>query len=134
MADGATDLSDLLGGGPVQNPSLPQGTTYAPITTGGVDPFIALSPSSNGNQNVKTVQQHQSFSMVKNIIRSTLTYVAFFLAAMIISLPVPRNMFLQYIPNTYTSGGVVSYMGAAVLGGIALAITYVLSTLFGILI
>ena len=72
--------------------------------------------------------------MVKNMIRSTLTYVAFFLAAMIISLPVPRNMFLQYIPNTYTSGGVVSYMGAAVLGGIALAITYVLSTLFGILI
>lgn len=132
MADGATDLSDLLGGGPVQN--LPQGTTYSPITTGGVDPFIALSPGSNGNSNVKTVQQHQSFSMVKNMIRSTLTYVAFFLAAMIISLPVPRNMFLQYIPNTYTSGGVVSYMGAAVLGGIALAITYVLSTLFGILI
>jgi hypothetical protein len=132
MADGATDLSDLLGGGPVQN--LPQGTTYSPITTGGVDPFIALSPGSSGNSNVKTVQQHQTFSTVKNIIRGTLTYVAFFLAAMIISLPVPRNLFLQYIPNTYTSGGVVSYMGAAVLGGIAISLTYVLSTLFGILI
>jgi hypothetical protein len=132
MADGATDLSDLLGGGPVQN--LPQGTTYSPITTGGVDPFIALSGNSQENNNVKTVQQHQTFSMVKNIIRSTLTYVAFFLAAVIISLPVPRNMFLQYIPNTYTSGGVVSYMGAAVLGAIAMALTYVLSTLFGILV
>ena len=132
MADGATDLSDLLGGGPVQN--LPQGTTYSPITTGGVDPFIALSGNSQENKSVRTVQQHQSFSMVKNVVRSTLTYVAFFLAAMIISLPVPRNMFLQYIPNTYTSGGVVSYMGAAVLGGIAISLTYVLSTLFGILI
>ena len=132
MSDGATDLSDLFGGGPVQNPSLPQGTTFAPIVTGGADPFIAMSGGQV--QAPKTLQQHQTFSSVKNVIRSTLTYVAFFLAAMIISLPVPRNMFLQYIPNTYTSGGVVSYMGAAVLGGIALAITYVLSTLFGILI
>ena len=43
MADGATDLSDLLGGSsPVQNPSLPQSTTFAPIVTGGVDPFIEI--------------------------------------------------------------------------------------------
>ena len=126
--EGATDLNDLLSGGPVQNPSLPQSTTFAPIVTGGIDPFIALSPSSNTN--VKTVQQHQSFAYIKHAIRGLLTYFSFFIAAMIISLPVPRNMFLQYIPNMYTSGGVVSYMGAAVLGFIAISISYVLSTFF----
>jgi hypothetical protein len=132
--EGATDLSELLGGGggPVQNPSLPQSTTFAPIVTGGVDPFIALSPSSNTN--VKTVQQHQSFAYIKYAIRGMMTYIAFFIAAMIISLPVPRNLFLQYIPNMYTSGGVVSYMGAGVLGLIAVSISYVLSTFFSTMI
>jgi hypothetical protein len=131
--DGATDLSELLGGSPVQNPSLPQSTTFSPIVTGGVDPFIALS-SGSSNPNVKSVQQQQSFAYVKYAIRGMMTYLAFFLAAMIISLPVPRNLFLQYIPNMYTSGGVVSYMGAAVLGMIALSISYVLSTFFGAMI
>jgi hypothetical protein len=131
--EGATDLSELLGGGPVQNPSLPQSTTFSPIVTGGVDPFIALSPGSS-NQNVKSVQQHQSFAYLKYAIRGMMTYLAFFIAAMVISLPVPRNLFLQYIPNMYTSGGVVSYMGAAVLGLIALSISYVLSTFFGAMI
>jgi hypothetical protein len=128
--EGATDLSDLIGGGgPVQ---LPQSTTFSPIVTGGVDPFIALSPSANSN--VKSVQQQQSFAYVKHAVRGLLTYIAFFLAAMIISLPVPRNLFLQYIPNMYTSGGVVSYSGGAVLGLIAVAIAYVLSTFFSILV
>jgi hypothetical protein len=132
--EGATDLSDLLGGGsgPVQNPSLPQSTTFAPIVTGGVDPFIALSPSSNTN--VKNVQQHQSFAYVKHAIRGLMMYFAFFIASMVISLPVPRNLFLQYIPNTYTSGGVVSYYGAAILGAIAVAISYVLNTFLSALI
>lgn len=134
--EGATDLSELLGGGggPVQNPTLPQSTTFSPIVTGGIDPFISLSPSSNATQNVKSVQQHQSFAYVKHAIRGLMGYFAFFLAAMIISLPVPRNIFLQYIPNMYTSGGVVSYMGASVLGLIAVSITYILSTLFRALI
>ena len=135
MADGATDLSDLLGNSsPVQNPSLPQSTTFAPIVTGGVDPFIALSPNSGANQSVRTVQQHQSFAYVKYALRGLMGYVSFFLAAMIISLPIPRNLMLQYIPNMYTSGGVVSYMGASVLGLIAVAISYVLSTFFSVLI
>ena len=133
MSDGATDLSDLFANsGPVQNPSLPQSTTFSPIVTGGIDPFIALSPSSNASPNVKTIQQHQTFAMMKYAFKNLFTYFSFFLAAMIISLPVPRNLFLQYIPNMYTSGGVVSYMGAAVLAGIAIAISYVISTLFSI--
>ena len=45
----------------------------------------------------------------------------------------PRTLILQYIPNSYTSGGVVSYTGAAVLGGSALLITFVLNAVFNAL-
>jgi hypothetical protein len=65
--------------------------------------------------------------------KNFMTYFGFFLAAVIISLSTPRAMILQYIPNTYTSGGVPSYMGAAILGGVAVAIAYVVGTLFGAL-
>jgi hypothetical protein len=58
-----------------------------------------------------------------------MTYFGFFLAAMIVSLSTPRSLILQYIPNTYTSGGVPSYMGAGILAGVAVAIAYVVGTL-----
>jgi hypothetical protein len=60
-----------------------------------------------------------------------MVYFGFFAAAMLISLSTPRSMILQYIPNTYTAGGVPSYMGAAILAGVAVAVAYVLGTLFG---
>jgi hypothetical protein len=123
MAEGATSLADLLGNAPVQ-PS----TTFAPMVTGGGDPFIAPQPST------KLVNHNATFSSVRGLVKNTLTYVAFFLAAMIISLPIPRSLFLQYIPNTYTSGGVVSYYGAAILGAISVAIAYVLSTFLSMLV
>ena len=50
-----------------------------------------------------------------------------FLAALVISLSTPRNLLLQYIPNAYTSGGVVSWTGAAVLGGSAVVIAHTIS-------
>jgi hypothetical protein len=130
--EGATNLADLLGGGPVQNPSLPQSTTFAPIVTGGVDPFINM-PSTQ-QPAAKVYSQDASFSFVRRTIKNLLTYIAFFIGAVIISLPVPRSMFLQYIPNTYTSSGGVSYTGASILGAIAVAIAYVLGTLLGVLI
>jgi len=126
MAEGATSLADLLGNAPVQQ--LPQSTTFAPMVTGGGDPFIAPQPST------KLVNHNATFSSVRGLVKNTLTYVAFFLAAMIISLPIPRSLFLQYIPNTYTSGGVVSYYGAAILGAISVAIAYVLSTFLSMLV
>lgn len=132
MADGATDLSDLLGGGPVQNPQLPQSTTFAPIVTGGVDPFIAPAVTSNKPMSYGSNQGHM-FSTFRYAMKNFMTYFGFFLAAVIISLSTPRAMILQYIPNTYTSGGVPSYMGAAILGGVAVAIAYVVGTLFGAL-
>jgi len=126
MSDGATDLSALLGGGPVQAPA------FAPMVTGG-DPFIAPLPSNNTP--AATLKSNDaSFYYVYRAFKRLLTYVSFFLAAVIISLPAPRHLFLQYIPNTYTSGGVVSYMGASILGLIAVAITYVLNTFLNVLI
>lgn len=126
MSDGATDLSSLLGGGPVQSPA------FAPMVTGGGDPFISPQPS---NQPAMTLKSNDaSMYMVYRAFKNLLTYISFFVAAVIISLPAPRHLFLQYIPNTYTSGGVVSYMGAGILGLIAVAISYILSTLFNVMI
>jgi hypothetical protein len=54
-------------------------------------------------------------------------YIAIFLAGAIISLSMPRNLLLQYVPNAYTSGGVVSWTGAAILGVAAVALTNLLN-------
>lgn len=132
MADGATDLSDLLGGGPVQNPQLPQSTTFAPIVTGGVDPFIAPQVTSNKPAMTLSSQSH-TFSTIRYAAKSLATYIGFFVGAFVISLSTPRALILQYIPNTYTSGGVPSYTGAGVLGAVAVAIAYVVGTLLGAL-
>lgn len=127
---GATDLSALLGSGPVQNPSLPQSTTFAPMVTGGVDPFIAPMNTSNQQKPATTTFNHDAtFSSIRYAIKNLMMYFGFFLAAAIISLSTPRSLLLQYIPNTYTAGGTVSYMGAAVLAGAAVAIAYVVGTL-----
>jgi hypothetical protein len=132
MSDGATDLSDLLGSGPVQNPSLPQSTTFSPIVTGGVNPFIDPQPS--GNQPMSYKPPTHMFSSVRFAVKNFMVYFGFFAAAMIISLATPRSLILQYIPNTYTSGGVPSYMGSAILAAVAVLIAYVIGTLFGSLI
>ena len=131
MADGATDLSDLLGGSPVQNPQLPQSTTFAPIVTGGVDPFISPMNTSSQKPAMNLMNHNQTFNTVRYAIKNLMVYFGFFAAAMIISLSTPRSLILQYIPNTYTVGGVPSYIGAAILAGVAVAIAYVIGTLFG---
>lgn len=130
--EGATDLSDLLGSAPIQT-NLPQSTTFAPMVTGGGDPFIApmntSHPTSGSNQN-----NYQMFSSMKYAVKNLMTYFGFFLAAVIISLSTPRSLILQYIPNTYTTSGVPSYTGAAILGGAAVAIAYIVGTLMNVLI
>ena len=135
MADGATDLSDLLGGGPVQNPSLPQSTTFSPIVTGGVDPFISpMNTSGMGKTATSSESNEHMFSRARYMVKNLMVYVGFFAAAMLISLSTPRSLILQYIPNTYTSGGVPSYMGAAILAGVAVAVAYVLGTLMSVVV
>jgi hypothetical protein len=58
----------------------------------------------------------------------TTMYIAIFLAGAIISLSTPRSLLLQYVPNSYTSGGVVSWTGAAVLGVACVILTNFLNT------
>ncbi len=126
---GATDLADLLGGGPVQNPSLPQSTTFSPVVTGGDNPFIIPTNTSVGKTATSSVSQEQAFHTLRYALKNVMVYFGFFLAAMLISLSTPRSLILQYIPNTYTTGGVPSYMGAGILAGVAVAVAYVVGTL-----
>lgn len=130
---GATDLADLLGGGPVQNPSLPQSTTFSPVVTGG-DPFIMPTSTTVGRTATSSPSQEHVFHTMRYAVKNVMIYFGFFLAAMLISLSTPRSLILQYIPNTYTTGGVPSYMGAAILAGVAVAVAYVVGTLTSALI
>lgn len=57
-----------------------------------------------------------SLPAVRYMLGNASLYVSFFLAAAIVSLSLPRNLLLQYVPNAFTSGGVVSFIGAGVLG------------------
>jgi len=54
-------------------------------------------------------------------------YISFFIATVILSLSAPRDLLLRYIPNAYTSGGVVSWQGAGVLGGAAVVLSHLLN-------
>lgn len=134
MADGATDLADLLGGGPVQNPSLPQSTTFSPIVTGGESPFIMPTNTSPGKTATSSPGNEHMFHTARYAVKHFMTYFGFFVAAIIISLSTPRSLILQYIPNTYTTGGVPSYLGAGILAGVAVLIGYVVGTLFSSII
>lgn len=69
-----------------------------------------------------------SLPAMRFMLSNTTLYIAIFLAGAIISLSVPRNLLLQYVPNAYTSGGVVSWTGAAILGGATVVLTNLLNT------
>jgi hypothetical protein len=94
------------------------------MVTGGGDPFSAPIAQP------KTQDYTPQISILRYSVQGLLGTLSLFIAAFIISLSVPRTLLLQYIPNTYTTGGVVSYTGAAVLGGAAVVISYVLNLVF----
>lgn len=120
--EGATDLSELLGNAPVQSPS------FAPMVTGGGDPFIA--PVVNNHKPAATLQSNSHmFHTAKMAVKNFMGYLGFFLAAILISLSTPRSLILQYIPNTFNSAGSPTYMGAAILGGVAVFLAYIIGTL-----
>jgi hypothetical protein len=120
--DGATDLSELLGNAPVQSPS------FAPMVTGGGDPFIA--PVVNNHKPAATLQSNSHmFYTAKMAVKNFMVYLGFFFATMLISLSTPRSLILQYIPNTFNSSGSPTYMGAAILGGVAVFLAYIIGTL-----
>lgn len=133
MADGATDLSELLGGSPVQNPNLPQSTTFSPIVTGG-DPFIMPTNTSFGKTATSSPSNDHVFNTARYAVKNFMKYFGFFLAALLISLSTPRSLILQYIPNTYAVGGVPSYLGAGILAAVAVLVGYILGTVFSSII
>jgi hypothetical protein len=105
---------------------MPQGPQSLP-------PQVPMSTFQPTNSPIP-VSYKPTLPVLKYAFRGLAQYLAFFLAACIISLSAPRSLLLQHIPHTYTSGGVPSWTGVAVLGGAAVAISYVLSTLIGILV
>lgn len=118
--DDATSLDALL-------PS-PQGPQSAP-------PLMPLPSMASPGHSGMAPTFKPSLPAMRFIFSNTTIYVAFFIAAVVISLSTPRNLLLQYVPNAYTSGGVVSWTGAAVLGVAAVVIAQFLgnflSGLFG---
>jgi len=69
-----------------------------------------------------------SLPAMRFIAANTTMYLAIFLAGAIVSLSFARNLLLQYIPSAYTSGGVVSWTGAAILGAATVVLTNLLNT------
>lgn len=110
--DDSTPLDALL-------PS-PQGPQSAP-------PIIPMPSMSAPGHSAMVPSFRPSLPAMRWVASNSTLYIAFFAAAVIISMSTPRNLLLQYVPNAYTSGGVVSWTGAAVLGVAAVVITNVLS-------
>lgn len=72
-----------------------------------------------------------SLPAMRYVLGNASLYVSFFLAAAIISLSMPRNLLLQYVPNAFTSGGVVSFIGAGVLGLAAVVLANIINGFLG---
>lgn len=109
--DDATSLDALL-------PS-PQGPQSAP-------PMIPMPSGPMPGHSAMAPTFKPSLPAIRFIASNTTLYIAIFLAGAIISLSTPRNLLLQYVPNAYTSGGVVSWTGAAILGVATVVLTNLL--------
>lgn len=117
--DDATSLDALL-------PS-PQGPQSMP-------PTMAMPSVLSGGHSAMAPSFKPSLPAVRFMFANTTLYLAIFIAGAIVSLSTPRNLLLQYVPNAYTSGGVVSWTGAAILGAATVVLTNLLNTfLSGIL-
>lgn len=110
--DDSTPLDALL-------PS-PQGPQSAP-------PMMPLPSVSNGNHGGMAPSFKPSLPAMRWMVSSLSMYIAFFLAAAIVSLSPARNLLLQYVPNAYTGSGVVSWTGAGILGGAAVVLAHLLN-------
>ena len=109
--DDATPLDNLLPQGPQSQPPI------VPMPSMGMAPTSGIPPSFK-----------PTLPGMRWMASSASLYIAFFLAAAVISMSAPRHLLLQYVPNAYTGAGVVSYTGAAVLGIAAVVITNVINS------
>jgi len=115
--DDATSLDALLNATPQGPQSQPPVIPMPSIPTPG---HSAMAPTFK-----------PSLPAMRWMASSASLYIAFFLAAVIISMSTPRNLLLQYVPNAYTGSGVVSWTGAGVLGVAAVVITHILNNFLG---
>jgi hypothetical protein len=122
----STDLSELLGGAPVQSPA------FQPMVTGGGDPFS--TPLNTSPHKTPPPDYSRQFSAVRGSFRSVLGYLSFFLGVFIMSLSKPRDLLLPYVPNTRGESGMLTYTGAAVISGASVVLSYVINTVFHTLI
>lgn len=109
--DDATPLDNLLPQGPQSAPPM------VPMPSMGMAPSSGIPPSFK-----------PSLPGMRWMASSASLYIAFFLAAALISMSAPRHLLLQYVPNAYTGAGVVSYTGAAVLGIASVVIANVINS------
>lgn len=110
--DDQTSLDALL-----PSPGLPQS----------MPPMAGVS----GSDHIQRTQMAPSFKpslpMMRMMWANLTLYISFFLATVLLSLSAPRDLLLRYIPNAYTSGGVVSWQGAGVLGIAAVVVSHLLN-------
>lgn len=111
--DDATSLDALL--------PMPQGPQSAP-------PMMPMPSVASPGHAAMAPSFKPSLPAMRFMFSHSTLYLAIFLAGLILALSAPRNLLLQYVPNAYTSGGVVSWAGAAVLGGATVVLTHVLNT------
>jgi hypothetical protein len=124
--EGATDLSELLGGQPVQSPA------FQPMVTGGGDPFS--TPLNTSPQKQSPPDYSRQFSILRGSVRGFLGYLSFFLAAAIMSLSTPSSLLLRYVPNARGESGPLTYTGAAAIGAASTVLAYIINTLFHTLV
>lgn len=110
--DDATSLDALL-------PS-PQGPQSQP-------PIVPMPSIATPGHSAMAPTFKPSLPALRFIASNTVMYIAIFLAGAIVSMSTPRTLLLQYVPNAYTSGGVVSWTGAAVLGVATVVLTNLLT-------
>jgi hypothetical protein len=98
----------------------PQGPQSAP-------PMMPMAsvPAAPRSQMVPTYKP--SLPAMRFMFAHSTLMISYFLSSVIISLSTPRNLLLQYVPNSYTSGGVVSWTGAAILGAAAVVLTQIIN-------
>lgn len=111
--DDATSLDALLNATPQGPQSQPPVIAMPSIPAPGYAP---MAPSFK-----------PTLPAVRWMASSASLYISFFLAVVIVSLSTPRNLLLQYVPNAYTGGGVVSLTGAGVLGVAGVVIAHIIN-------
>ena len=110
--DDSTSLDALLNA----NPQGPQSQ----------GPMVPMPSMPNPGHSPMAPSFKPSLPAMRWMASSASMYIAFFLAAVIVSLSMPRNLLLQYVPNAYTGSGVVSFTGAGVLGVAAVVIAHLI--------